>query len=210
MKYTTGIIALLGCQADPVAPLNRQVRQVDTTDRRYFQLVDMMEHYNPQFDEKKYWTYGCHCLILGDRPMSDPGHGRPVDALDVVCKQYKDCQRCARERFGDTCIGEFVKYRYGERNGEKFCRNQADTCERALCECDLQFAKDHNKVKGVFKNQYHMFWSESGWDQNDDTKCYTDGVGPYIPKCCGVPGNPFALYNSARKKCCNGEVRSEC
>ena len=73
MKYTTGILALFGSStAEPV--LNRQVRQSgpgelesDKLDqaRRYNQLTDMMEHYNPQFDEQKYWTYGCNCLILG-------------------------------------------------------------------------------------------------------------------------------------------------
>ena len=41
--------------------------------KRYSQLVSMMENYNPSFDEKKYWAYGCNCLVLGDRPMSDPG-----------------------------------------------------------------------------------------------------------------------------------------
>ena len=34
-------------------------------EKRYFQLTDMMEHYNSQFDERKYWAYGCNCLILG-------------------------------------------------------------------------------------------------------------------------------------------------
>ena len=65
MKYSTGIIALLGSSsADPL--LNRQVRQVGIDqERRYNQLTDMMSHYNPNFDERKYWTYGCNCLILG-------------------------------------------------------------------------------------------------------------------------------------------------
>ena len=43
------------------------------TERRYAQLTEMMENYNGDFDERKYWAYGCNCLILGDRPMSDPG-----------------------------------------------------------------------------------------------------------------------------------------
>ena len=33
--------------------------------RRYHQLVDMMNLFNPDFDEKKYWAYGCNCLIIG-------------------------------------------------------------------------------------------------------------------------------------------------
>ena len=101
---------------------SRVARNVDDSDRRYFQLTDMMEHYNADFDERKYWAYGCNCLILGDRPMSDPGHGPPVDALDTVCKAYKDCVKCARMEYGDMCIGEFVKYKYGYKNGEAVCR----------------------------------------------------------------------------------------
>ena len=57
--------------------------------RRYDDLHKIAKFYMPDFDERKYWAYGCNCLILGDRPMSDPGHGRPVDALDMICKQYK-------------------------------------------------------------------------------------------------------------------------
>ena len=33
--------------------------------KRYAQLTDMMSHYNADFDERKYWTYGCNCLLLG-------------------------------------------------------------------------------------------------------------------------------------------------
>ena len=45
---------------------NVQRRDVEEKgEKRYFQLVDMMEHYNPSFDSRKYWTYGCHCLMLG-------------------------------------------------------------------------------------------------------------------------------------------------
>lgn len=57
--------------------------------RRYKDLKLLALHYMPDFDERKYWAYGCNCLILGDRPMSDPGFGRPVDKLDGVCKAYK-------------------------------------------------------------------------------------------------------------------------
>ena len=57
--------------------------------RRYSDLLKLVKHFTPEFDERKYWAYGCNCLILGDRPMSDPGFGRPVDPLDMICKQYK-------------------------------------------------------------------------------------------------------------------------
>ena len=70
--------------------------------RRYSDLLKIVQHYTPDFDERKYWAYGCNCLILGDRPMSDPGFGKPVDSLDAICKQYKDCQKCVKNKFGEV------------------------------------------------------------------------------------------------------------
>merc|ERR1711881_732550 len=121
MKSAIISMAMLA-RADPVN--TRVARDIEEKqeEKRYFQLTDMMGHYNHDFDERTYWTYGCNCLILGDRPMSDPGHGPPVDALDTVCKAYKDCVKCARMTYGDMCIGEFVKYKYGEKNGDKYCK----------------------------------------------------------------------------------------
>ena len=60
----------------------RKAREIDEAPRRYSQLTGQMNFYNNDFDERRYWTYGCHCLMLGDRPMSDMGKGAPVDALD--------------------------------------------------------------------------------------------------------------------------------
>ena len=39
----------------------------EAEDRRYAQLKEMFTSYNPEFDERKFWTYGCNCLMLGDR-----------------------------------------------------------------------------------------------------------------------------------------------
>jgi hypothetical protein len=186
----------------------------DDGDRRYFQLTDMMSHYNADFDERKYWAYGCNCLILGDRPMSDPGHGPPVDALDTVCKAYKDCVKCARMEFGDMCIGEFVRYKYGYKNGDAVCKDDAGTCDRALCECDAKFAREHQAETHVFSNEYHMFWSTTNgfpmWDpKNNPSNCPTGGGGAYDPQCCqnNAKTSPFLLYNAEAKKCCgNGHV----
>jgi len=171
-------------------------------EKRYFQLTDMMGHYNPDFDERRYWTYGCNCLILGDRPMSDPGHGPPVDALDTVCKAYKDCVKCARQEYGEMCIGEFVKYKYGEKNGDKFCKTNQDDCGKALCECDLAFAKAHVSKAHVFNKDFHLFWSTlpGGWEPK--ANCPRGGGGPYDPQCCGGLETAAVLYNAANHDCC--------
>ena len=142
--------------------------------------------------------------------MSDPGHGPPVDALDTVCKAYKDCVKCARMTYGDMCIGEFVKYRYGIKNGEVTCKDDGNTCDRALCECDAKFAREHVAQTGVFDEQYHMFWSTNNggamWDPaNDDAACPRGGGGVYDPQCCVDEAGEGAalLYNAATKACCS-------
>ena len=68
MKLTIALIA--------ATRANKVARQADDSDRRYSQLVDMMSHYNPSFDERKYWAYGCNCLILGNSTnCPSPGLG---------------------------------------------------------------------------------------------------------------------------------------
>ena len=56
--------------------------------RRGNDLVKMIETLDPTFDKFSVFQYGCNCqfLMSGDRPMSHPGYGRPVDALDRICK----------------------------------------------------------------------------------------------------------------------------
>jgi len=190
--------------SEPV--LSRSTREADTLEeqgsRRYWQLEDLMEFFNPTFDERKYWTYGCNCLMLGDRPMSDPGLGPPVDALDNVCKKYKDCLKCARETHGNECIGEFTKYRFNIdafNRGKDICKDDAGSCGRSLCECDAMFAEAHTAHKHVFDIKYHMFWSIQGWEPKDN--CPKSGGGPTDPQCCSSPSGPAVIYNALTHTC---------
>ena len=91
MVFTTKTIvsALFGSAFAQRAAKREQEQSSVIDPRRYKDLKLLALHYMPDFDERKYWAYGCNCLILGDRPMSDPGYGRPVDKLDNVCKAYK-------------------------------------------------------------------------------------------------------------------------
>jgi len=170
--------------------------------RRYDDLAAIARFYMPDFDERKYWAYGCNCLILGDRPMSDPGMGKPVDELDVVCKAYKDCVKCVQMEYGEECIGEFKKYRYGlNKNTKKVtCRDEPGTCERALCECDNQFGQQMPAKRDAFTTDYHMFWTTTGW--NPEEQCLRGGSGPYEPECCGRDDGPLHIYNAKTKECC--------
>ena len=125
--------------------------------------------------------------------MSEKGYGAPIDALDTVCKAYNDCQSCARERHGDQCVSQAVQYKYGETEvwrdkygeiqGDKFCKDALGSCDRALCECDLAFAKDHVAQTQVFHTDYHLFWStlQDGW--LPEKNCPRGGGKPLISEC---------------------------
>ena len=186
---------------------------VQDADRRYDDLEKMAKKYwNKQgqtgknrFDERKYWAYGCHCFILGDRPMSEMGHGRPVDALDNKCKAYKDCQKCVRDKHGDQCIGEFVRYswRWNSKQADFQSTNAAGSCERELFECDVQFVKDTYAQKDVFNNDNHAFWSTTGFDREEDSSCPSGGSTPVAHECCGGIDGPWYWIGLTKNKCCN-------
>ena len=64
MKFSLALnLALL--EAARVRRSNQGEKALGDVDKRYSQLVDMMKNYNNDFDERKYWAYGCNCLILG-------------------------------------------------------------------------------------------------------------------------------------------------
>ena len=147
-------------------------------------------------------------MMIGDRPLSSAGFGPPVDALDQVCKKYKDCIRCAQARHGEHCIGERIMYNFKLRKDNQIsCLNSADSCSRAICECDSAFAFDHKLHADVFDMKYHLFWSDFGWEPRE--KCSSlDGRMdiPHIesadPNCCGGQSNAATLFNPIKQDCC--------
>ena len=43
--------------------------------------------------------------------MSEGGKGKPVDDLDSICQQYKQCQKCARMTHGEVYYPK-MKFRF--------------------------------------------------------------------------------------------------
>jgi len=106
------------------------------TERRYDQFEAMAAAFDKDFDKRDITRYGCNCPHLGDRPLSDPGKGAPVDELDRVCLTFKQCTKCAKQRFGEECISEFNRYAYSEtaiRNKAVIkCTDEVGSCHRGM------------------------------------------------------------------------------
>ena len=92
------------------------------------------------------------------------------------------------------CIGEFVKYKFSiNKSGNARCKSDAGSCERALCECDRQFAIDHAAATGVYTDDFHAFWAPNGWDP--EGQCMKGGNGQNDPQCCGGNNAPYVSYD---------------
>jgi len=184
------------------------------TERRYVDLQEITKKIwklaghtgRNRFDERKYWAYGCHCYLLGDRPLTEMGQGAPKDGLDNKCKAYKDCQKCVREKHGNECIGEFKKYtwKYASRRAVFESSNAEGSCERELFQCDLQFAKDTLLMKDTFNEEYHAFWSTlpNGFDNRDPDNCPSNGGVPVEHQCCGGYDREYHWIGLNKKQCC--------
>ena len=137
------------------------------------------------------------------------GKGKPVDALDAVCKAHKECIHCARQEYGEKCIPDFKRYQFGPRGvstGELNCMDIANTCERSLCECDLAFAKAHGANAHAYTNQHNNFL---GFDPNDQTNCPSGSSSTSTSDqsdlhCCNSSEKTkaFQLYNTYKQQCC--------
>jgi len=210
----------VSCDAPPAQPIVRSGRpgadRELNQERRYNDLKAMAEKLwkkngltgDDAFDERKYWAYGCHCYLLGDRPMTEMGMGRPKDALDSKCKAYKECQRCVRKNHGDECIGEFVEYmwKWANKKGTFVGMDAAGSCPRELMECDKKFVYDMLAEKDVFDTQFHAFWSggdgKPHFDNRDPEQCYSHGGVPVEHQCCGGHDQPFFWMNKNKNVCC--------
>lgn len=192
------------------------VTESERAERRYVDLKDMAIKLwakngfrgKTGFDERKYWAYGCHCFLLGDRPMSEMGSGKPKDALDNKCKAYKDCNKCVREKHGDDCIGEFQKYtwKWSSKQNTLISNNAPGTCVRELFECDKQMVYDTFAQKEVFNNAFHAFWSSQdgseAFDNRDPANCPSGGNTPVQHMCCGGDTQPWYWIGLNKNQCC--------
>jgi len=199
----------VGPQADQtgVSIARKGDRAIDQ-EKRYDDLTAIAKKYwqknstdKTKFDERKLWAYGCHCYILGDRPMSKMGKGKPVDALDRKCMAYKNCQKCVREVHGDECIGEMVEYswKYSTKLQSFVGGDEVGSCQRDLYNCDLQFVEDTFAQQEVYNKNFNFFYG--GFDANDGLSCLPGDPGEYVERVCkGGLEEPYVWTRKDQKE----------
>jgi len=183
-------------------------------DRQYVDLGEMAKKYwrkndiGREWDERKFWGYGCHCFMDGDGPLSEMGYGIPVDGLDAACRAWKDCQMCVRKKHGENC--EFKKYMW-KYNGDidNFAiLNQPGTCERELGECDVKFVQDTFKNQHEYDEKNNYFYG--GFDRNDrQENCPLEDGPVIVHECCGGYDTPWYWMGTFKNQCCRNPDASE-
>lgn len=176
----------------------------------------LFEHHGEIWDETKFFGYGCHCLVPSDE--FEEGKGLPVDQLDTICKHYRLCQKCVRNKQGDKCVTSDHKYNWRWNFHKKILEilSAPGSCERELGECDRLFVydmfKQRNEYKQIFSYNYGKF------DRKDNRNCPVIGKGNLASRrgsvgaedeevssnfeCCGGHNSPWLLFNKTKQQCC--------
>lgn len=127
-----------------------QVRRFNTIVNMAFQTVTT--NFNRHDFEDRIKKYGCHCFP-GSNNDADPkrrhaaiGNGQAVDAIDSVCKTLSKCHKCVDIRFPgeiDVNDGRYDPYGGNKKRLDNFdCSKNKNPARRALCECDVEFARN--------------------------------------------------------------------
>ena len=72
---------------------------------------------------------------------------------------------------GDVVSGEITEYELAYYGDDVSCRlNERNTCKRALCECDLEFARGLPDQIDSYSDDFHTYWSpeEYKWNPKED------------------------------------------
>jgi len=175
------------------------------------------------FNAADFWAYGCFCHQLTGNPMSEIGKGKPIDALDTACHSYKVCLSCAASQFGETCTNDAVSYRwvYKRRNKSIYTKEDENSCEASLFNCDLAFAEQMFESRELSQSGSGQWFN--GFDENEsctnlaaigggassDSSASSQGRFVAVEhQCCGGNGNPFVKINPATQQCCSGKAAS--
>jgi len=205
--------------AELVSPLARYGREtwsgpVDE-ERNFKSFRKFMDKVDPEKKWPSFLTnYGCHCKKPSDSDWVDKTHGPALDDFDAACLRHRNCLRCVEHRF-EGCDSTDQGYNAVIKSATDMeCKGKPNTCKRAICECDLEFALAYNGVFSARKPEHEP----DEWDRESplqQEKCVpspksdtSNGSGEQSEKaCCYVNAeSQWKIYNVDRQCCSNNQI----
>lgn len=189
---------------------------------KYPNLADLLDAAAPGIDHANVLSYGCNCQFLDGRPLASAGSGHPVDPLDQVCKQYRDCQKCVQMDDGADCNVENVDWEYQTdlQVRQLDCLDPVKSCRRHLCECDRQFAFAIAEKFKYFDERFLNYDQGMCGQQTTSNKKMLAKPGPEAiitpsgeifeseARCCGPTTGPKELFNVNKQECCSPKKKT--
>lgn len=179
---------------------------------------------------KTFKRYGCWCWPDGkiDGRTLTKGQYQPVDASDTACQSLYECYRCVRvhhENKGQACDPVTTRYNMNllgkdwdtkdtSRHSVQ-CNNDANTCERDLCECDKRFAEQYRNAHASYDSQYHQVTGQFDPNQSCQKppkisfRTAMFSMTDSRVECCGDDPTRGETYRPSDKaQCCQGANQS--
>merc|ERR1712210_444992 len=129
--------------------------------------------------------------------MTQPGKA-PQSTSSTTCANRTRIASSVPERSTATCASANLS--------STDLTSTSKSAETTLELASAPFAKAHVGAKDVWNNDYHMFWSTTGWDM--DTGCVSSSGGSVDPQCCSTDTSAASIFNAYTKECCaNGTVK---
>jgi len=167
-------------------------------------------------------NYGCHCWPNNRGKEHLTGVGQPLDPVDEVCFDLKDCHKCIGIDFPydeqdrpKGCDPVTTKYKAKlNRSADKLeieCTNTLNKkgtnngdCKRSLCECDKAFAE---KFANAFASYDKGLWNLADDSVAYENQCHRPGNAPERSlkgdkECCGAYPERKS-FNPANRQCDN-------
>merc|ERR1712179_329565 len=153
--------------------------------------------------------YGCWCPKMLSLVQYAPRGGRPVDAIDRICKEWAKCRHC--NKFSG-CDGDVVDYTptltldpvtitVGYQ-----CLNMNE-CTTNVCQCDNEYALKLSILLVAMSSNGEQLDSSNIGD-NLDAYCYAgQDTSNIADSCCGTAPT-LQLFVSKKASCVAGQVES--
>ena len=97
----------------------------------------------------RFCYYGCYCLPEGSHDIAAGGYGKPLDAIDRACFDFKQCYRCLLDEH--DAAGQTI------RNGSEYFKNWHFETLKSICHQHL--SSHYLALKSIINMDLFLVWN---------------------------------------------------